>query len=362
MESIRTVGPNLKSFYYHVCKPSSEDMVKGVVLVLHGAEEHGARYESFGEELASQGYAMYAVDHIGHGKTTLGNKKELGKWTNKGKGNNFYLSAYNAYCLSDTIRRNHPGKPVYLLGCDFGGTMAQYIMSKFPNSFDGLIIAGSGVPTGRDRWSFVKCFIKKILFFDETKNKGMFKSRTKFWNTHFRPARTKYDWLNSKPEEVDKFIADPLTGFVGEIGYYFFLYWYINIIPTFLRFKRINKELPMMFVSGAEDYSTHKGKTTEKLMNLYNKKGYTKTMLKLYEGARHDVLLDCSKEQLAVDIANWINANHYNEEIVVVEKEQEVEYKAITIGEVKMEPHYEQDVSFEEEEPDDLKISNELKK
>lgn len=363
MESIRTTGPNLKSFYYHVCKPSSEDLVKGSVLLLHGAEEHGARYEPFGEELASQGYAMYAVDHIGHGQSALGNKKNLGKWTNKGKGNNFYLSAYNAYYLADVIKKQHPGKPVYLLGYDFGGTMAQYISAKFPNTFDGVIIAGCGTPTIRDRWTFVKSLVKKVCLFDENKDKGTFKSRKRFWNVHFRPTRTKYDWLNSKPEEVDAFIKDPLSGFVGEIGYYFFLYWYINVIPTFLRFKKIKKELPIMFIGGENDYCIHKGKTLSKLQGIYNRKGYTNTELKLYEEARHDVLMDCSKEQVALDIANFINKNHYKEEPkhAIVKKEIE-EVKTVTLGSFNPQAEV-KNVAFVEEEPeDDLRLSNELKK
>jgi len=362
MESIKDVGPSLKSFYYHVCKPSSEDLVNGAVLLLHGAEEYGARYESFGEELARQGYALYAIDHIGHGHTALGNKKNLGKWINKGKGNNFYLSAYNAYYLSDVIRKKHPGKPVYLLGYDFGGTMAQYILSKFPNAFDGVIIAGCGTPTGRDRWTFLKCLVKKVLFFDETKSKGTFRSRKKFWNMHFRPARTKYDWLNSKPEEVDKFIKDPLSGFVGEIGYYFFLYWYINIIPTFLRFKKIDKNLPMMFIGGENDYTIHKGRTLNHLKRKYERKGYMNTAFKIYDNARHDVLLDCSKEEAAQDIVNFINKNWYKEEKAhkLVKKEYE-EVKVITLESVSPQATN-TSVSFDEEEPDDLSLSTELKK
>ena len=274
METLKGVGPNLKSFFYHVVKPESEGLLRGVVVLLHGSEEHGGRYEKFGESLVQNGYALYAVDHIGHGKTILDNKKALGRWKKAGKKNDFYLSAYNAYYLVDIIRKNHPGKPVYLLGHDYGGVMAQYMLGEFPDAFDGVIVSGCGTPTAKDKWIFVKSLVKKVLLFDETKSKGTYRSRKSYLNMHFKPVRTKYDWLNSIPEEVDEFIKDPLSGFVGEIGYYYYLYRYIVTTPIFVKFKKIKRELPILFVSGEDDYVTHRGVMTNKLMKFYNKKGF----------------------------------------------------------------------------------------
>ena len=364
METFKDVGPNLKSFFYHVSEPKELGLLRGVVVLLHGSEEHGGRYEKFGQSLVNNGYALYAIDHIGHGKTTMGDKDLVGKWKNTGKKNDFYLSTYNAYYLVDIIRKKHPGKPVYLLGHDFGGTMVQYMLAKFPDAFDGVIVSGCGTPTGKDKWIFLKSFVKKILLFDEMKSKGTFRKRKSYLNMHFRPTRTKYDWLNSIPEEVDAFIKDPMSGFVADIGYYYYLYRYIVTTPSCIRFKKINKSLPILFVSGEDDYVTHRGKTTRKLMEFYNRKGFVNTEFKTYSGARHDVLMDCSREQIAEDIARWIDKNSCIEEPqqkVVYPQKETVEIKAITLGSVKpsVEP---QKVVFAEEEPDDeLKLSNELK-
>ena len=228
METIRDAGPKLKSFYYHVCKPSDESLVKGSVLVLHGAEGHGGRYGSFGDELVTHGYAMFAIDHIGHGETALDKKEDLGKWEDK----DFYYSAYNAYYLVDEIKKMYPGKPVYLLGDDYGGVIAQYMMGKFDNIFDGVIVSSCGMPSFKDKTMFLKCWLKKTLFYDGTKSKGTFRSRTRFLNMHYGEKRTKYDWLNSDPNEVDRFIDDPLAGFVGTIGYYYYQYKYIVSVPN----------------------------------------------------------------------------------------------------------------------------------
>lgn len=363
METIRDAGPNLKSFFYHVCAPSDENLVRGSVVVLHGAEGHGGRYEPFGNELAKNGYAMYSIDHIGHGLTVMGEKDDLGRWSS----DDFYLSAYNVYYLIDVIKRKHPGKPIYLLGDDYGGTMAQYMIGKFPDSFDGIIISSCGIPTGKDLRMYVKAWLKKVCLYDGAKSRGTFRSRTTFLNSHFRPVRTKYDWMNSDPAEVDRFIDDPLAGYVGTIGYYYYQYKYIVGVPRIIRFKKINKNLPIMLIGGGDDYITHRGKQIYKLASFYKRHGFKNVFVNIYEGSRHDVLLDRSKANIAEDIAEFINRNSYKYDSFVKKPVKEDDCKVITLKGIGESPasvvKEARIIDLQEEEPEDeLRLSNELKK
>ena len=363
METIRDAGPKLKSFFYHTCKPSDPSLIRGSVVVLHGAEGYGGRYGPFGDELVKHGYAMFAIDHIGHGKTILDEEDDLGKWEDQ----DFYYSAYNAYYLVDEIKKMYPGKPVYLLGHDYGGTMAQYMMGKFENIFDGVIISSCGMPTFKDRVMFAKCWIKKVLFYDAAKSKGTFRSRTRFLNMHYRPTRTKYDWLNSDPNEVDRFIEDPLSGFVGTVGYYYYQYKYINSVPNIFRLKKVNRDLPVLLLGGRDDYITHRGKQIEKLEKYYVRKGFRKVDLILYERSRHDVLLEWNKEVVAADIADWINKNSYveDEKIQRPLRNDIVEVRTFTLDDMKAEVIEDRKIeaTFVEEEPEDeLRLSTKIKK
>ena len=45
---------------------------RAVVQIAHGMAEHSARYERFAQELNAAGYAVYANDHRGHGRTAEG--------------------------------------------------------------------------------------------------------------------------------------------------------------------------------------------------------------------------------------------------------------------------------------------------
>ena len=105
--------------------------------------------------------------------------------------NDFYLSTYNAYYLVDNLRRKYPGKPIYLLGDDYGGTMAQYMIGKLPGAFDGIIVASCGNPTGKDVGMFLWAWLKKVCLYDGSKSNSTFRQRTAFLNSHFRPTLTK---------------------------------------------------------------------------------------------------------------------------------------------------------------------------
>ena len=363
MEAIRDCGPKLKSFFYYECKPSDPSLIRGCVVVLHGAEGYGGRYEPFGNELVKNGYAMFAIDHIGHGKTAMDDKNEFGKWKKK----DFYYSAYNAYYLVDKIKKMYPGKPVYVLGDDYGGSMAQYMMGKFENIFDGIIVSSCGMSTFRDKLMFLRCLVHKILFFDETKSKGTFKKRNRFLNMHFRPTRTKYDWLNSDPNEVDRFIEDPLAGYVCDVGYYYYQYQYIVLTPRFVRLRKVSRDFPILLLGGRDDYITHRGKQILKLQNYYRGKGFHNVETILYEKSRHDVLLERNKGEVARDIAEWINKHSRVEEPFVAsnKKNEIIEVKTYTIKEDSRVVSSEgvNEITFAEEEPeDDLRLSTKLKK
>ena len=55
------------SIYYQGWLPEGE--VKAILLVVHGLGEHSGRYMNVVNHFIPLGYAVYALDHIGHGKS-----------------------------------------------------------------------------------------------------------------------------------------------------------------------------------------------------------------------------------------------------------------------------------------------------
>lgn len=67
----------LSDIYAKSWAPSEEREVTAVIQILHGMAEHIARYDAFASYLCGQGFAVFANDHVGHGKSAKSDE-ELG--------------------------------------------------------------------------------------------------------------------------------------------------------------------------------------------------------------------------------------------------------------------------------------------
>ena len=52
-----------------VCYKWEVENPKAIIQIVHGMSEHAARYDDFAQFLNSNGIAVFAEDHRGHGKT-----------------------------------------------------------------------------------------------------------------------------------------------------------------------------------------------------------------------------------------------------------------------------------------------------
>jgi acylglycerol lipase len=88
--------------------PASE---RAVVLIVHGVAEHSGRYAHVGQHLAALGYACYALDYRGHGRSP-GVRAHIHRFDD-------YLADVTA--MREHLRAAHPHVPLVLLGHSQGG-------------------------------------------------------------------------------------------------------------------------------------------------------------------------------------------------------------------------------------------------
>lgn len=95
-----------------------EEEPRGVVLALHGFAEYGGAFYALAPHLSAAGYAVYAYDQRGFGRTA-----SRGRWAGQAR-----LVA-DARTALERLRARHPGRPVYLLGHSMGAAVAMLAMT-----------------------------------------------------------------------------------------------------------------------------------------------------------------------------------------------------------------------------------------
>ena len=112
-------------------------------------------------------------------------------------------------------------------------------------------------------------------------------------------------WLNTDDSEVKKYEQDPYCG--TPFSAKFYNDFFTGLLNSYNKHKlqEINHHKPIMLISGKDDPVGGMGKDVVKLFKLYHEDDLDVTM-KLYEGARHEILNEPIKETVYKDILNFI--------------------------------------------------------
>lgn len=105
---------------------------RGVVAMAHGVSEHSGRYAWTGEQLAARGYALYALDHRGHGQSA-GSRAVIDRVAN---------AVADLAELVSIAQAESPGhaKP-FLFGHSMGGFLALAYTTRHQADIQGLLLS-----------------------------------------------------------------------------------------------------------------------------------------------------------------------------------------------------------------------------
>jgi acylglycerol lipase len=116
--------------YWQSWRPDSE--ARAVIVIAHGASEHSGRYAHVAARLVDEGYAVYAIEHRGHGRSD-GPRALIDRLKN---------AVSDLQCLVVQAAGAHPDAPVFLLGHSMGGTVALVYTLRHQDRLSGLILSG----------------------------------------------------------------------------------------------------------------------------------------------------------------------------------------------------------------------------
>lgn len=285
------------------CKPDGE--VRGIVQLAHGIAEHIERYDDFARYLAENGFVVFGNDHLGHGKS-INDESELGFFSETG---GWEMAVEDMRKLHDIAAEEYPGLPYFLFGHSMGSFLARTYIIYFRTGLDGVILSG----TGQQPKALV--LGGKLMGKMEMKKKGdKYKSEMLNnlafgkYNDGFETTRTLSDWLSRDESVVDKYIEDPLCGYIPSAGLFHDMMCGIEFISKPRNLKRMKKDLPVYFMSGDADPVGENGKGVLRAYRSFLNAGMKDVAVKLYHEGRHEMLNELNKDEVYKDILNWIES------------------------------------------------------
>jgi acylglycerol lipase len=244
-----------------------------VVAICHGVNSHSGQYAWAAEKFAAKGFAVYAVDLRGRGKS---------------EGERFYVETIDEYVadvagMIAIARERHPGLPVYLLGHSAGGVVACSYTLDHQDDIDGLICESFAFQVPAP--GFALSAIKGL---------SHVAPRLGVLTLHMKD-------FTRDPVALRALQDDPLTK--GEV----------QPAMTVAALARADERLhdsfgqitlPVLILHGTADKAT----VCKGSEYFHQHAGSKDKTLKLYDGHFHDLLNDVGKEGVMADIAGWLAA------------------------------------------------------
>lgn len=256
--------------YYQVWMPDGES--KAVVVVVHGLVEHSGRYMNVVNQIVPKGYAVYALDHRGHGKSE-GERAHVKRFDELIEDLKIFV---------DFVRKNEKGKKLFMLGHSMGSLIAMLYVAKYPEGISGLILSGTGARPGK-----ISPVVKALLsLIAKVAPKAKFALP---WDPSF---------ISRDEKVVEAYVNDPLVSQKASARLLAEVYY-----ATFRAAKEAAKiNIPCLIQVGSADVSFDP-ESREELYNTIPAKDKT---LKVYEGYRHEVYNEIDKEKPLKDLEDWL--------------------------------------------------------
>jgi len=264
-------GANI--YYQHW---QAEDTPKAILFVVHGLAEHSGRYMNLVNYFVPRGYAVYGLDHIGHGKSD-GARVYLERFSD-------FIEPLKTYF--DMIQGWQPGKPVFLVGHSMGGLIGSVYLLEHQDELKGAVLSAPAVKVS-DNISPATIFLGKIL-------SGIL-PRTGLLALD---AAT----ISKDKAVVDAYLNDPLV-YTGKVT--------ARLAAEMLSaMQRVTAEattirLPILLLQGSADRLVDPGGANM----LHQKASTSDKTLKVYDGLYHEVFNEPEREQVLKDVETWLEAH-----------------------------------------------------
>lgn len=291
----------------HIYVYEPTEKIKGVVQIIHGASEHFARYGVFAEYLTQNGYVVVGCDILGHGLSTTTND-----YVHFADKNGDSLAFESLILVKEYIEEHYSKKNIYVLGHSMGSFLARKMILEYPDFYRKAIISGTTiVPAPVTFFGILLTGI--IALFKGPKYVSPFVQNMAI---DANPHKMQKDgiigdfqeaWL-TKDESIQQYYHhSPMCGQPFTVKANQDMFKWMAFVNNKKNILKGRKNMPLFFVSGANDPLSNYGATIKTLYELYLKCGYTDVAYKLYENDRHEILNELDKESVYSDLLQFLN-------------------------------------------------------
>lgn len=280
-----------------------KDKIKGTVIIFHGLNDHINRYKELMEHIAENGYVCGGFDMLGHGRS-VHSQEELGSFSKK--------DGYK-YIIKDSLRfvkmikKHFNSLPVFVLGSDFGSSIAKICAAKMPKDISGMILSGFGEFSAKDAITLNS--LQKIK-----KNNGshyrcdiMTKALVSSLDFHFRNEKGTKSFLSREEKVLLSFESDALCNFVYTAGGLTDVFKVYKISKNKTILPKLDKMLSILALSGDNDAVGDFTKAGKRLYTSLYDKQFADITLRFIEGAKHDIFSDRKKSEAFNEITQWLD-------------------------------------------------------
>ena len=286
--------------HYHAWLP--EGTPRAVLVLFHGMLEHSARYAEFAAALNTQGFAVYAQDHLGHGRSVHPENLH-GHFADCG-GNGFVIR--DCLQMLTLAHAAHPKAPLFLMGHSMGSFLTRTYLIRYPGTVKAAIIMGTGwQPQAAITGGLALANAIAAVSGENATSELVTELAFGSYNKLFAPNRTKVDWLSADESNVDDYIADPLCGADATVGLFRQMLHGIRFNQRQSHLRQMDREMPVLFVAGDKDPVGSCGKGVRQTYDAFRAAGMRDCTLKLYPGLRHEIL---NEKAYTADITKNIEA------------------------------------------------------
>ena len=285
------------------CVP--EGQVRAVLQLSHGMVEYIDRYRPLAEYLADRGILVTGHDHLGHG-ASIRTKEDYGYFAEP-DGNRAVLADLHAVTV--LTKQLYPDLPYFLLGHSMGSFFARMYAVLYPETLHALVLSGTGGP---NPLAGVGLALTEAI----GRVKGR-KHRSKFLNNmafgqylkRVDSPDTPYDWISRDKEVVARYAQDAKCTFIFTASAFHELMAILRAVNRPQWAQKVDKRLPVALFAGDADPVGDYGRGVESVYRALKDAGVKDVFLKLYPGARHEILNETNRAEVYADILAWCDAH-----------------------------------------------------